>query len=391
MVERRIKMRKLWYLAIIVLLIILPIGIIQAIGFLINNIGIPLGEHIPLYLTIFDIEISIILGIIIYQWQRRDEKRSEDEEIHQAKQTLNVLLINATKRAFEVYNNYNEDDNLIYDFIRITDNHIGLIATIRHMLTEEEFLYLNRLMEILKDMAEHEKNEDLYEAKMCLRKYMKLITLPFYSLYHFKIAQPSNIYDVMNEDAIEVFNLLTEKENKTVFSYGTKYDINGKILFNNQPNGYFKVYDSDGNILCNAIIDNKGIVDGKAKIFNEGIYIEYEGNFKNREKYGDGIEYFTGWFINGVKRKGQWKDDNLVTGTVYKVILDDKNEIYKFDEDTIYTQLDGYLDFNKVVEFAPDYNIANIYIDNGQAYIIKDSIVPVIEMAKAKGLYIDID
>ena len=246
-------------------------------------------------------------------------------------------------------------------------------------------------METLKDMAEHEKNEDFYEAKMCLRKYMKLITLPFYPLYHFKIAKPSNIYDVMNEDAIEIFNLLTEKENKTTFSYGTKYDINGRALFNNQPNGYFKVYDSDGNILCNAIIDNRGIVDGKAKIFDEDIYIEYEGNFKNRKRYGEGIEYFAEWFPIEVKKKGQWKDDNLVAGTVYKVILDDKNEIYKSDEDTIYTQLDGYLDFNKVVEFAPDYNIANIYIDNEQANIIKDSIVPVIEIAKAKGFYIDLD
>lgn len=388
----------------IILILILPIIIIISFVFLGNTIlnyynlnlndyiNITIEEYISIYLSILSIEVSAILAIAIYRWQHNDEKRGELEEIRHAKRILRVLLTNATKKAFEVYNSYDEDSDLDYNFIRVTDNHIGLIATIGHLLTEKEFLYLNLLMETLKDMAENEKNDYLYEANSYLEKYMKLITLPFYPLYHFKMAQPGKIYDVMNKDAIQIFNLLIEKECKEDFYYGVKYNSNKEILFENCDNGYFKVYDSYGDILCDCLIDGQGIINGNAKEFTDGIHLEFEGDFRNRKRHGQGIEYFTEWFSGEIKKTGIWKDNSLVTGIIYKVILDNKNELYTIEDGEEYIQLyDKNYTINDFVNYAPEVNIATINIDNEKIKVVKDSIIPLAIVAQNEGYSISMD
>lgn len=354
-------------------------------------INLSLEGYISFYLSILAIEVSSILAIVIYRWQYNDEKRNALEDTRHAKHILKVLLINGTKRAFEVYNNQDDDDFSKFNFIRISDEQIGLIATIGDLLTENDFLYLNLLMETLKDMADNERNDYLYEANEALNKYMELITLPFYSFYHFKIDHLDNMYDVMNKDAIKVFNILNNTDSRIHVNSGARYNSEGKILFETCSNGYFKIYNSSGELLCNAAIDEQGVIEGKAKIFNSGTDLEFEGDLKDRQRNGKGTEYYTLWNPGKIKKTGVWENNKLIKGTVYDVILDNKNELYIIG-DGLYSQLyDGLLTFHNMVDYEPEANIARINIDNENIEIDKKSIIPLATIAEEKGRYVNID
>lgn len=375
-------------LPIIVILSFILIGnvILGHYNLTLNDlITLSLEGYISTYLTILGIEISAILAIVIYRWQSNDEKRSELEETRSAKRILKVLLINATKRAFEVYSDSDEDDKLEFNFTRITDNHVGLIAAIGDLVTEEEFLYLNLLMETLKDLADKERNDDLYEARQSLAKYMKLITLPFYPLYHFQMTQLDNMYDVMSEKSVKIFNLLTGDDFNDNFDYGVRYNQNREILFEYSKDGCFKVYDSSGDILCNSLVINNEIIDGQAKVFSNGTDLEFEGNFKDKQRNGKGTEYFTCWITGEIKRTGMWENDILINGTVYNVILNNKNEPYILDDEKYNQLYDGFFSLHTLVDHGPECNIATINVNKDKIKIDEKSIVPLSTIASKEG------
>lgn len=112
------------------------------------------GEYIALYFALLGVIATITLACLIYRLERSNEKRAEQEETRSVKRTLTVLIENGIHRA--VKSQY-DDEWITFDFIRITDNHIGMIATIGYLLSEDEFLNLNQTLETLKDIAEHEK------------------------------------------------------------------------------------------------------------------------------------------------------------------------------------------------------------------------------------------
>lgn len=354
-------------------------------------INLSLEGYISFYLSILAIEVSAILAIVIYRWQYNDEKRNALEETRHAKHILKVLLINGTKRAFEVYNNQDEDDFSDFNFIRVTDGQIGLIATIGDLLTEEYFLYLNLLMETLKDMADNERNDALYEAKEALDKYMKLITLPFYSFYHLQMDHMDNMYNVIDGNAINLFNILANTDSKIDSNYRSIYNSEGKILFEIVRNGHFKIYNFSGDLLCNANVDGQGVIEGYAKIFNRGRTLEFEGNLKDRQRNGKGTEYYTLWNSGEIKKTGIWEDDELMKGTIYNVILTNKNELYTIDNE-LYNQLySDSFSLHDVAHYFPEANIATLNVDNGNIEIDKKSIIPLAIIAKKEGYHVNTD
>src|SRR5699024_9365233 len=124
-----------------------------------------------------------------------------------------------------------------------------------------------------------EKNGDIGDAKVSVGKLMKLITIPVYPMYRFNMKKFSSIYDVMTERTLSVFELLSKDGRQKKFTYGLKYNSEGKKLFECLPNNRYKVYDQSGNVICNAIVGENGIVKGQAKIFNEEGILMFDGSF----------------------------------------------------------------------------------------------------------------
>ncbi|MGB4312488.1 MAG: hypothetical protein WBJ17_06155, partial [Natronincolaceae bacterium] len=188
-----------WIILIILISCILPVVLVPITLFIIKHSvdklfsssfavvldlseAIPVGEYLSLYLSMLGVIVTVVLAYFIYRLERNNESRAEREEIKRVKRILSVLLEAGFQRAFQ---SQLDDEWESFDFVRITEGHIGLIASIGHLLSEEQFLCLNKIMETLKDAAYHEKNGDPGDAKLSVDKLMQLITVSVYPMYKF--------------------------------------------------------------------------------------------------------------------------------------------------------------------------------------------------------------
>lgn len=322
-------------------------------------------EYIALYFSLLGVIATIILAYLIYRLEQSNKKRAEEEEISRVKRTLYVLLENGINRAIK---SKNDDEWLTFDFIRVTDNHIGMIASIGHLLTEEQFLNLNQILETLKDIAVHEKNGNPYDAKMSVDRLMGLITIPFYPKYHFYMKNLKSIYDVMSKETLAIFNLLVADDNERSFTYGITYNSEEKKLFRNYQDNHFIVYDEFENIICDATFDERGMMTGKAKTFYEKDLLEYDGLFRDGKRSGWGIEYL---FDERKGKEGEWEADQLINGVIYDVILDIEGKVFM---DTI-QQIESSSDPYDLERYASELKVGNVRVINGQMEVVKESII----------------
>lgn len=322
------------------------------------------GEYVALYFTLLGVIATITLAYLIYRLERSNEKRAEWEEIRRVKRTLNVLLHNGINRAIK---SQNDDEWLTFDFIRVTDNHKGMIASIGHLFSEEQFLYLNQIMDTLEDIAVHEKNGNPGNAKISVDRLMRFISIPVYPIYRFYMKNLKSFYDVMSKEAVSIFNLLSDDGNERNFDYGITYNSEGNKLFGHFKDNHFIVYDDFENIICDATFDENGIIDGKAKIFYEKGFLKFEGLFLSGKRCGEGIEYLP----NGRKGKeGEWEADKLINGIIYDVKLDTTGKVFM---DTI-RQVESSSDLYDLERYASELKVGNVRVINGQMEVVKGSI-----------------
>jgi hypothetical protein len=326
--------------------------------------AIPIGEYLSLYLSVLGVIATVVLAYFIYRLERNNENQAEREEIKRVKRILGVLLEAGFQRAFK---SQLDDEWEYFDFVRITESHIGLIASIGHLLSEEQFLCLNKIKETLKDIADHEKNGDPGDAKISVERLMQIITVPVYPMYKFYMKNLRTIFDVINKQTFEILNILSEKGDVETFSYGIKYDVDSNIMFESSPDNRFKIYDKNGKIICDALFDKTGIVEGTAKLFFEEGYLKFDGSFVDGKRCGQGIEYM---HSGRKRREGEWKEDQLINGIIYDVMLDEEGELFL---DSIRQVKDPFslLDLER---FSDELMVGNVRVKNGQMEVIKDSI-----------------
>lgn len=68
--------------------------------------------------------------------------------------------------------------------------------------------------------------------------------------------------------------------------FGITYNSEGNKLFGHFKDNHFIVFDDSENIICDATFDENGIIDGKAKIFYEKGFLEFEGLFLSGKRCG---------------------------------------------------------------------------------------------------------
>ncbi len=382
-------MKHVWIVLVLAAVIILPVLLIPLLVFLLDlavskvpQILVPLSldfgntmtssDFLALYLALLGIMATIILAYFIYRLERNNEKRAEYEDIRRAKRTINAVLGNGIQRAFD---SQRDDEWENFDFIRVTDNHIGMIASIGHLLSKEQFLYLNQIMETLKDIADHEKNGDPGDAANSVEKLMRLITVPVYPIYHYHIRNLKNTNDVLSKEAVEILNLVDDDYTNRRFSYGIKYDKFGKKMFQSYPENRYQVYDESESVICDAYFTGNRLSEGFARIFYEEAYLEFEGSFVNGKRNGQGVEYF---FDGRKSKEGEWLSGELVNGRIYDVQLDMSGEIFS---NTI-RQIDDPSDFYDLERYPDELQVGNIKVVDGKMIVEKESIRTVRDFLK---------
>ena len=311
------------------------------------------------YLTFLSIEATILVAFTIYWMQKRNEQLKEKELKDKAKKILFSTLVAALKQVHRL-SRLDLYETQEYRFVRISERHFESITEIDGF-SDEEILYLNNLLKELQYLVEEEKEVAVYEIRQRINRLIPYVMIPYYVQYREIVAEPKDVFEMMNEQILTIlrkFDYAKDSKNKSIYSSNE-----GQVIIKCDGNHQFTVYDKSGKKISDASIDNKGIVTGWAKLYDEGKLL-YEGEWKDYNKNGQGKEYIDDYGdYYYTSKDGTWKDGELWNGRIYDVLVSSDGELT--DESIIQIDkrfLDGRAAYIK--DFA-QYGLTNFVVKAG--------------------------
>jgi len=282
---------------------------------------IQLNSYLSLYLSIISIMVSAIIAISLFRFEKEQERR---EKARQQKQNKEMVFFFFERAITQVFNSQQETFWDSFDFVDISDSIFGRINSIKSLLSNEQFILLNKIIDKFKKIYELERDDNYPVVRPAVDELMELITIPVYSTFQYHLKQSKSVFDLLNKDIIELYNILAPDDKAKIYSKDKILNHAGNVILEKE-NELFRVYDSEGQKICAAEFDEQGIVEGKAKIFDfEGTLI-YDGEFANHQRNGQGVEYL----YDRIKTKdGTWQDGELVDGYIYDVLLTDEKTLF---------------------------------------------------------------
>jgi len=327
--------RMISFIFILLFTIILPF-FIRPIIWLVTYIGsAALPDHIQhvfglfsidfsSYLTIFGIEATVLIAIMIYVMQKRTAAYKEKLAIIEARRSLFLLLITALQRIFDAYYAFQDEKSYENRLVNIPVESMLLLSKIDR-LSDENLIFTHDLLNLLKNVYEKNENKELEININDYNVIFKMVAKPAYYIYANIIKEPNTIYEIMNRQILEVLNQLGSdfsfKESKN------SHDAEGRIIINYEANGKAKIFTEQNSLICNAFLTNKGIHTGWATIF-DGKYTSFQGEFQEYNRSGYGREYFITDNPNEIflSKDGEWENNQLINGHIYDVLVNDSGE-----------------------------------------------------------------
>ncbi|MFD0942956.1 hypothetical protein [Savagea faecisuis] len=269
------------------------------------------------YLTILSIEATTLVAFSIYWMQKRSEKEKEIQAKNQARHALFSTLVASLKEihALSRLDLYEEQD---YHFIRISEKHFEAITDIEG-LDEKDIILLHKILKELERLVEHEKEDEIGDIRLHVDKLISYIMIPPYTQYKYEVSEPIDFFEMMNENLLSILKKYDYvQEGKKKMQY---FSQDGNKIIEYDKEGKAIVYNHIGEQVCHAFVDNKGIREGWAILYNQGIPL-YKGKWKNYQKNGEGIEYFDdiGDHLY-ISREGIWNNGRLQDGIIRDVLV----------------------------------------------------------------------
>jgi hypothetical protein len=265
--------------------------------------------------------VSAIIAISLFRFEKEQERR---EKARQQKQNKEMVFFFFERAITQVFNSQQEKFWDIFDFVDISDSVFSRVNSIKSLMNNEQFMLLNKIIDKLKKIYELERDDNYPVVRPAVDELMELITIPGYSTFQYHLKQSKSVFDLLNKDAIELYNILAPDDKAKIYSKDKILNHVGNVILE-KGNELFRVYGSEGQKICEAEFDTKGIVEGEAKIFDfEGTLI-YDGEFENHHRSGQGVEYL----YDRIKTKeGAWQDGELVDAVIYNVLLNDDETLF---------------------------------------------------------------
>ena len=324
------------------------------------------------YLSILSIEASTLVAIAVYWMQKRGEKLKEMEQKMQAKNSLFSTLVASLKEVYDLSRlDLYEDQE--YRFIRISEKHFEALTEI-HGLTDEDIRLLNNVLKELECLVEYEKEGEVGEIRIHMEKLISNIMIPPYVQYKYIVAEPNDAFEVMNEHMLSIlrkFDYTPGSEGKSKY-----FSKSGDIIIEYDKAGKAMVYDKAGEKICHAFVDNKGIREGWARLYQDN-KILYEGEWKNYKKHGQGIEYLKDYGNSQyVSKEGIWKNGELWDGKIYDVLVYSDGRF--LDDLIIQINSQFYMNEAQWIKDYTGYGVVNLIVKEGklkQTYESKYGVV----------------
>ncbi|MBF8436524.1 hypothetical protein I0Q91_05505 [Halanaerobiaceae bacterium Z-7014] len=221
-------------------------------------------------------------------------------------------------------------------------------------------------MDKLKSLSELELVDNYPVIRDAVADLMKLITVPEYSSFQFQLKKAETVYDLFNERAIVIYNILAPDDRQQIYFKDKIFDQNNNLILE-RDGDKTKIFNSDGRQICDAVFDSQGIVKGNAEIFDYEGNLKFEGEFENHQWNGQGVEYL----YDRIKTKeGTWQEGELVDGVIYNVLLE--------DEETLFTDEPQFLHQSEHLFSLADTDnellVGHLKVNDGDYHIMQNSL-----------------
>lgn len=322
------------------------------------NGGIPFPAETIVNLTVavLTLEATVFIAAFIYALQQKDTEKAATKQEIGAKKILYAELSAGLEAVIRTPCSGGVGD--------VSDQLSQLLITylpyIQDSFEPEELHHLLQLVEVMSCAAKRAASEDSAAAAEYIKGWLGLFVeerfVPAmksqYSNQFFRLDDYCRILTPLTRSVLEILSgefLMPAAENRLTA-------LDGTLLLEVAPNGYTKIYDTEGEPLCNALLDTDavggyGIEAGWAKTRR------YVGEFKDGLRHGQGCSYSL-WKHHKVF-EGKWENDEPRTGTQFHVV---------FEKDPC----DG-----KYKDLFPYWDEHHIISDHVTAYLTqRDDLVP---------------
>lgn len=332
-----------------IFIIIIPIAVIPLLFSVINYLPeiflyfsfglgreffteIQLNSYLSLYLSIVSIMVSVIIAYYLYKLEVQQKRKERDQELEQNKEMVFYYFDKAVTQTFKSLKN---PSLLMFDPLEINEDVFVKVSSIKPLLSDDQFMLLNKIMNKYKDAFDSAGHYGSPVVEVAAQGLIELIDLPAFSTYSFHLKNAESVYSLFNPEAVELYNLLAPASKGQIYTKDRVLDKKGNVILKKVDDNII-VYNSEGQKLCEAKFDAKGVIEGNAEIFDKEGNLIFAGDFKDHHRNGDGIEYHP----DGIKAKeGIWKDGKLVDGFIYDVLLADNKTLFN---DEIKFLVDSY-------------------------------------------------
>lgn len=324
---------------------------------------IQLNSYLSLYLSIISIMVSAIIAISLFRFEKEQERR---EKARQQKQNKEMVFFFFERAITQAFNSQQETFWDSFDFVDINDSIFSRINSIKSLLSNEQFILLNRIIDKLKKIYELERDDNYPVVRPAVDELMELITIPVYPTFQHHLKQSEFVLDLLNNDTMELYNILAPDDKAKIYSKDKILNRDGNVILE-KGNDLFRVYDGEGQKICEAEFDEQGIVEGEAKIFDfEGTLI-YDGEFANHQRNGHGVEYL----YDRIKTKeGAWQNGELVDGVIYNVLLNDVETLFLDEPQFLYKSTHLF----SATDTDNDLLVGHLKLNDGDYHIMQNSL-----------------
>ena len=273
---------------------------------------------ISLYIAAYTLEATLLIAFLIYSLQNNAAGQEGRRRTENAKRIIYTELaasLEAVVRAPRSGNTYAISDHL-------SDLFLAYLPDMQHCLNSAQLHHLIQVIDILTNMA-HLAVEDSGEAAEYIqRKLPFLVQVQFYpamvSPFSDCFADLSDYRCVLNADTRSVLEAISEDPLPAAESTCLRTK-DGKKIAELLADGLIKIYDREGALLCDAVLDDdsadmRGIQSGWAKL------PDYEGEFLNGVRHGRGCSYST--IYHHKIFDGTWAEGNPEKGTRFDIVVE---------------------------------------------------------------------
>lgn len=341
----------------------------EIFSFLSFNLGreffaeIQLNSYLSLYLSIISIMVSAIIAISLFRFEKEQERR---EKARQQKQNKEMVFFFFERAITQAFNSQQETFWDSFDFVDINDSIFSRINSIKSLLSNEQFILLNKIIDKFRKIYELERDDNYPVIRPAVDELMELITIPVYPIFQYHLKQSKSVLDLLNENVIELYNILEPDDKAKIYSKDKILNRDGNVILEKE-NELFRVYDGEGQKICEGEFDEQGIVEGEAKIFDFEGTLVYDGEFDNHQRNGQGVEYLP----HRIKTKeGTWQGGELVDGVIYNVLLTDAETLFLNEPKFLHKSRNLF----SPTDTGNDLLVGHLKVNDGDYHIMQNSL-----------------